>query len=203
MMESKELTNVVREILPKIPNKVILYDVFFNPTFSSIWRCIMEIGKHWKTIQTVFQESRGSSTHYAVATVDEDGSPRITPIGALFLREDKTGFYFDEFPVHMSRNIERNPRVCILAVNSNLTFWQKSLLAGKFEAPPAVRLMGSVGKKREATEEEIAMWQNHVKLARGTKGYDLMWKNMRMVRDIHFDSFNPVLLGEMTQDLWK
>jgi len=163
----------------------------------------MEIGKHWKTIQMVFQESRGSSMHLAVATVNEDGSPHVTPMGALFLLENKTGFWFDEFPVNMSRNLERNPRVCILGVNSNPTFWQKSLLAGKFEAPPAVRLMGSVGKKREATEEEIAMWQNHVKLARGTKGHELMWKNMRRVRNIYFDSFEPVLVGEMTQDLWK
>jgi len=30
-----------------------------------------------------------------------------------------------------------------------------------------------------------------------------MWKNMRMVRDVHFDSFEPVWLGEMTQGLWK
>ena len=163
----------------------------------------MEIGKHWDTIQTVFQESRRSSTHYAVATVNEDGSPSVAPIGALFLREDKTGFYFAEFPLRMSKNLLRNPRVCILAVNSNPSFWQKSVLVGKFETPPGVRPMGSVGKKREATEEEIAMWQNHVKLARGTKGYDLMWKNMRTVRDIYFDSFEPVLMGEMTQDLWK
>ncbi len=163
----------------------------------------MEIGKYWETIQMAFQSSLGSSMHYAVATVNEDGSPHVTPIGALFLRENRTGFYFDEFPVNMSKNLERNPRVCILAVNSNPTFWQKSLLAGKFEAPPAVRLLGSVGKKREGTKEEIAMWQNHVKLAQGTKGYDLMWKNMRMARDIYFDSFEPVLMGEMTQVLWQ
>ena len=67
---------------------------------------------------------------------------------------------------------------------------------------PAVRLMGSMGKKREATEEEVAMWQNHVKIAQGTKGYDLLWKNMRTVRDIYFDSFEPVSCGEMTQGLW-
>jgi len=163
----------------------------------------MEIGKHWETIQMVFQESRGSSTHYAVATVNADGSPHVTPIASLFLRDDKTGFYLDEFPVNMSRNLELNPRVCIMAVNSDLKFSIKSFLAGKYEAPPAVRLMGSVGKKREGTAKEIAMWQNHVKLARGTKGYDVMWKNMRMVRDIYFDSFEPVLMGEMTQDLWK
>jgi hypothetical protein len=63
--------------------------------------------------------------------------------------------------------------------------------------------MGSAGKKREATKEEIAMWQDHVKPARGTKGHDILWKDMRMVRDIYFDSFEPVSCGEMTQDLWK
>ena len=45
----------------------------------------MEIGKHWKTIQTLFEHSR-SSLHYAVATVNADGFPHITPIGLLFLR---------------------------------------------------------------------------------------------------------------------
>lgn len=162
----------------------------------------MEIGSNWKQIQMVFEQSR-SSMHYSVATVNADGSPHVTPIGALFLREDKTGFYFEEFPVSMSRNLERNPRVCILAVNSNPTFWQRSLVAGWFETPPAVRLMGSVGKKREGTEEEIALWQDQVKLACGTKGHDILWKNMRMVRDISFVSFEPVLCGEMTQDLWR
>jgi hypothetical protein len=164
---------------------------------------MMEIGKHWKTIQMVFQESRGSATYYAIATVNADGSPHITPIASLFLCEDRTGFYFDEFPVHMSRNLERDPRVCILAVNSDPTLAIKSFLAGKYETPPAVRLMGSAGKKRQATEAEIAMWQDHIKIARGTKGHDILWKNMRMVRDIQFDSFEPVLMGEMTQDLWK
>lgn len=163
----------------------------------------MEIGKHWKTIQELFLESQKSSMHFAVATVNQDGTPNVSPIGALFLRDDKTGFYFDEFPVNMSKNIERNPRVCILAVNNDVTFWQKSLFTGTFATPPAVRLMGSAAEKREGTEEEIAMWQDHVKMAKGTKGHELMWKDMRMVRDIYFDSFEPVLAGEMTRDLWK
>lgn len=163
----------------------------------------MEISKHWKTIQLLFKESLDSSMHYALATVTEEGFPHVTPIGALFIREDETGFYFDEFPVTLSRNLDRNPRVCILAVNSKPTFWQKSIFVGKFTTPPAVRLKGSVGKRRDASEEEIAMWQNHVKMAQGTKGYTIMWKNMRMVRDIYFDSFEPVSCGEMTEDLWK
>lgn len=163
----------------------------------------MEISTHWTTIQTLFKESQDSSMHFAVATVNDDGSPNVVPIGALFLRADKTGFYFDEFTMNTSRNIGRNARVCILAVNSDSAFWQKSVFIGAFATPPAVRLMGTVGKKRQASEEEIAMWQDHVKAAKGTKGHDLMWKNMRMVRDISFDSFEPVIFGEMTKELWK
>jgi len=163
----------------------------------------MEIGKHWKTIQLVFQQSLGSSLHYAVASVNEDGSPHLTPIGSLFLRDNKKGFYFDIFSVNMSNNLKRNQRVCILAVNSGLVFWQKSFITGKCETPPSVRLMGTVGERRESTEEEVAVWRKHAEFARGMKGYDLLWKDMGFVRDIYFDSFEPVWMGEMTRDLWK
>ncbi len=58
----------------------------------------------------------------------------------------------------MPENLRRNPRVCILAVNADKLFWVRSLMDGKFSAPPAVRLMGTVGELREATSEEIAAW---------------------------------------------
>ena len=58
-------------------------------------RCLLEISKHWETIRTVFEEGFKSCSHFAVATVNEDGSPHVTPIGALILLEDKTGFYFE------------------------------------------------------------------------------------------------------------
>ena len=162
----------------------------------------MEIGRHWKIIQKVLDESRGS-LQCAAATVNRDGSPHVTPVGSLFLRDDKTGFYFDEHFVNMSKNLEHNQRVCILVVNCNPAFWMNSLKDGKFATPPAIRLLGSVGKKREATEDELSKWQNYVKFAVGTKGHDVIWKNMRMVRDVYFDSFEPVLMGEMTQGLWE
>jgi hypothetical protein len=163
----------------------------------------MEIGNHWETIQMVFQQSLKSSLHYAIATVNTDGSPHVTPIGALFLRENKTGFFFDLFSVNMSSNLERDQRVSVLAVNSDVSYWQESFLIGRCETPPAVRLMGTVGSKREATEEEVTMWRKHVEFARGMKGYDLLWGDMRFVRDIDFDAFEPVRMGKMTQALWK
>jgi uncharacterized protein len=47
----------------------------------------MKIGKHWEMIKTIFEEAYKSCSHFAVATVNEDGSPHVTPIGALILRD--------------------------------------------------------------------------------------------------------------------
>ena len=151
----------------------------------------------------IFKQSMNSSLHFAVGTVNEDGSPHLTPIGGLFLRNNQTGFYFDIISVKLSRNLERDQRVCILAVNSDLTFWGKSFMTGRCATPPSVRLSGVVGQRRESKEDEIEMWYKHVAFARGTKGYDLLWKDMRFVRDIYFDSFDPVYMGEMTKALWQ
>lgn len=163
----------------------------------------MDISKNWNLIQKTFEDSSASSLHYAVATVNKDGSPHITPIGALFLRDDMTGFFFDQFPVNMSKNIERDNRVCIMAVHSDSNYWGTALMEGKFQTPPAVRIMGTVGEKRKATQEEIDMWQKKVESAKTLKGYELLWKNMRHVRDIKFNDFKPVLMGAMTSDLWN
>ena len=162
----------------------------------------MEIGKHWETIRAVFEESYKSCLHFAVATVNEDGSPHVTPIGALILRDDHTGFYFEENPVRMPRNLNANPRVCILAVNADKLFWGRALMEGRFASPPAVRLSGIAGKPRKATQEEIALWQAKIAPAKGTKGYELLWDHFSQVRDISFDAFEPVNAGEMTSRLW-
>jgi len=163
----------------------------------------MEIGAYWKSIMAIFDASFGSSLHYAVATVNADGSPHVTPIGALLLRDDKTGFYFEQFLNKMPGNLERDNRICVLAVNSDMSFWGTSLTNGLFEVPPAVRLNGTVGERRTATEEEVGQWHQRVGFTRGMKGFDILWKNMDTVRDIEFDSFEPVSTGEMTDHLWQ
>ena len=162
----------------------------------------MEIGNDWHVIQELFVEAFKSSLHFAFATVNDDGSPHVTPIGALFLRDNMTGFYFEEYPTKMCENLKRNPRVCILAVNADKKYWSNSLVEGKFASPPAVRLMGVVGEARRAGREEISEWQKRFAFARDTKGYKLMWEQMETVRDITFDSFEPVNIGEMTRGSW-
>jgi hypothetical protein len=60
-----------------------------------------------------------------------------------------------------------------------------------------------VGERRQATPEEINSFLDRLKMVKQTKGYQMLWANMKTVRDIRFDSFEPVLTGEMTQGLWR
>ena len=155
----------------------------------------------WNLIRPIFDNAFKSCMHFSMATVNEDGSPHITPIGSLILRDDSSGYFFDEYCTRTRENIARNPRVCFLAVNADRTFWVKSLIKGKFSTSPAVRLMGTVGELREATPDEIAAWQSRVAFARLTKGYRIMWGRMHSVRYIQFDSFEPMSTGAMTSGL--
>jgi uncharacterized protein len=162
----------------------------------------MEIGNHWGTIKKVFEDGFKSCFNFAVASVGRDGSPHITPIGSLILKDDRTGFYCEDFPSKLPENLKFNPRICIMAINADKVFWGRALVDGKFPSAPGVRLYGTAGEAREGTREEIEMWQKRVGFARALKGYKIMWENMHVVRDIKFDSFEPVDLRAMTAGLW-
>ncbi len=161
----------------------------------------MKLDENWKMIQQALQVAIKTSRHLSFATVAEDGSPHVTPIGSLILRDDCTGYYFEEYTKNMPANFKKNQQISILAVNSGLWFWIKSLYSGKFAISPGIRLHGSVGDRRPAKESEIAAWQERVKRARKTKGYKIIWKNLRHVRDIRFDSFEFITAGKMTKNI--
>ncbi len=163
----------------------------------------MEIKTNWPEIKKIFKRSFRSSLHYAIATVGENGEPHITPIGSLILGKPGQGIYFEEFPHKLPRNLQTNQTVCVLAVDSGIGFWLRSLLGGKFVSPPGIRLYGVAGELREATEKEIELWQRRVRRVRFTKGHTMMWKKMRMVREITFSRAEPVQMGEMTKGLWQ
>lgn len=157
----------------------------------------------WNHIRRLFNDAFNSSFHYAIATINEDGTPHITPIGSLILDNNKKGFYFEEYVSNMSRNFQHNKRVCVMAVNSSTWFGIKSFFLGRFVSPPAVRLIGTVGEKREATPQELELFRKRVRKYLMFRGYDLLWSRLKYVRDIYFDSFEPVHAGVMTRDLWK
>ncbi len=155
----------------------------------------------WAQIQSIFEDAFNSSFHFAIATVNKDGSPHVTPIGSLMLLEDRKGFYFEEYASNLSRNLQHKKRVCVMAVNSNKWTLLKSFFLGKFLIPPGVRLTGTAGERREATAEERELFKKRVKHYRMFKGYDLLWSKLRYVREIHFDAYEPIRIGALTRGI--
>lgn len=159
----------------------------------------MDIITDWEEIRKIFNTAGKTSKYFSIATTASDGTPHISPIGSLFLDKPCRGIFVDEYPMIMARNLDKNPRVCVMAVNTGFGFWLKSLFKGKFSSMPAIRLTGIAGKRRAGTKEEIGQWLHRVKHFRKFKGYELLWKHMKHVREINFDSAIPISVGQMSR----
>jgi hypothetical protein len=162
----------------------------------------MNIESNWRGIRHVFRQAFISTHHYSMATVSPDGRPHVTPIGSVLLREPGHAIYFEKFTQHMTKNLDNNPNVCVLAVHSGFLFWILAIIRGRFNAPPAIRLHGTVGPPRNATDQEVSLLQSRVHRFRRTKGHQLMWANLHIVRDITFTQIDGVHIGEMTRQCW-
>jgi len=161
----------------------------------------MDIETDWKEIRNHFNTCFRTNFHVSVASVDKDNNPTVTPIGTLFLNNNRTGFYFEKYPTKLPINGKNNPNICILAVNSNIWFWLKSLFKGKFRKHPAIKLYGQLGERRKATEVEIKRLNRRMKSTKGFKGNMYLWGKMEDVRDITFSYAEKINLGEMTEKL--
>ena len=162
----------------------------------------MDIQQHWQTICEVVNRALEKNSFCSVATVDPDGSPRLSPIGSLILGEKGKAVFFEQFLKNTRRNLERDQRICVLAVTGGFLYMLKALFKGRFDRPPGVRLMGRAGARRIATDEEMRTWQARIKPYRRFKGYNLLWKDTRYVREVTFEKFEPLRLGAMSQGLW-
>jgi len=159
--------------------------------------------QNWTRIRRIFHAAFISSFHFSIATVNEDGSPHVTPIGSLILQDELKGFYFEEYASNLSRNLRHNKRVCVMAVNSGKWSLLKSFFLGRFLVPPGVRLMGTAGERREATPHEVDLFKKRFRKYRMFKGYDLLWSRLRHVREIRFDAYEPVRVGALTRAVWN
>jgi hypothetical protein len=148
----------------------------------------------WQTIRAVFRAGFGTGFHHAVATLGEDGSPQLTPIGSLVLGEVGRGFYIESYALGLARRLDRDPRICIMAVNGGRWELLKALWRGKADRPFGVRLLGTAGARREATAEELEHFSRRVRPLRFLRGHALLWGKMRTVRDVRFHAFEPVRL---------
>lgn len=161
----------------------------------------MDIKSNWKEIKRHFNKSFRTNYHVSIATVDKNNNPTVTPIGSLFLNNNQTGFYFEKYPTKLPVNIQSNPNVCVLAVNSNIWFWLKSLFIDEFKNYPAIKLYGQLGDKRKATDIEIKRLNRRMKSTKGFKGNSYLWGKMDYVRDISFSRAEKIHLGAMTEKL--
>ena len=161
----------------------------------------MDIIKNWPQIRKHFNNSFRTNFHAAIASVNKENMPDVTPVGSLFLNHDQTGFYFEKYTTTLPENAEYNKNICILGVNSNMWFWLRSLFKGRFNTYPAVKLYGKLGERRQATDKEIIRLNKRMKASRGLKGNSYLWGDMLYVRDITFTYSKVTNLGKMTEHL--
>ncbi len=158
----------------------------------------MDIKADWKSIRKLFNKSFSQNLFISIASVDADYKPTVTPIGSLFLNNDQTGFYFEKFPTKLPLNATTNRNICALAVNSSKWFWLKALFKGEFKTNPGIKLYGTLGERRKATDKEINRLNRRMKVTNGLKGNTYLWKTMDHVRDITFTKAESIKLGKMT-----
>ena len=158
----------------------------------------MDIQSNWPEIRKHFSRCFRTNFHVAIASLDKDNNPSVTPIGSLFLNNNQTGFYFEKFPSKLRESAGFNKNICVLAVNSNTLFWLTALFKGRFKTYPAIKLYGQLGDKRKATETELHRLNKRMKATKGLKGNKYLWGDMQFIREINFTRAEQINLGKMT-----
>jgi len=154
----------------------------------------MNLIDDWAEIRRIFARSFYAS----IATVDADGLPHVTPIGSLLLdREPGRGFWFERFTTALPRHLDERSHLCAMAVNTRLRLWLRALVTGRFPSAPGIRLAGTAGERRKATEREIELFERRVRPVRWTRGYELLWTRFERGREVTFDRVIPLRLGRM------
>jgi hypothetical protein len=161
----------------------------------------MDLQTDWHTIRKHFNTCFRTNFHVSVASVDTENKPTVTPIGSMFLKRDQTAFYFEKYPTKLPQAAKTNKHICVLAVNSGIFFWVKSLFKGRFSSHPGIKLYGELGDRRQATEIEISRLQKRMRQSKGMKGNKYLWGDMQYVREIRFTKAEKLIIGKMTEHL--
>ncbi|MGE5380602.1 MAG: pyridoxamine 5'-phosphate oxidase family protein [Methylocystaceae bacterium] len=152
----------------------------------------------WKAIVRYHEAEKKISM---IGSVNSAGQPNVTPIGSLILRDDCTGYYFDLFTKGLSDNLDHNDQVCVLLAETGTWFWFKSLWADECKKPSGMKLIGTAGSKRRASNEEIELVRNQTKFLKLLKGYHTIFGDLSYVRDITFTDYFMINTGKMTCNL--
>ena len=157
--------------------------------------------KLWNQLRPLAGRVFGSSLHFAMATVNPDGTPHVTPIGSLILTDPCEAYFFEVLTRQLPRNLDHGSPIVVLGVISSLRLWVPSFVSGRFRIPPAFRLLGVAGERRPSTAAERQRWQRKVGRLRWTRGYKELWAALETVRELRFDRLEPVRIGTMTAKL--
>lgn len=158
----------------------------------------------WRQVRSTLRHAQSSSLHCSIASNGRDGQPHVTPIGSVMLTEPGFGIYLDVFNVELGRNIDADPRLTVMAVDSGRRTWLTALLRARFDTPPGFRLIGTAGPARPMTDAERDRFRKRVRLALRTPGGDQLWgrPERQHARDLTFTEVVPVRIPRMTNDLW-
>ena len=149
---------------------------------------------HWPEIRKLWK----STLFGAFASSGPDG-PQVTPIGSIYLHPTQPrGYYHPIFANRLRKALSADQPFELLFVNTSASPWLSGLLRGRFDHMLAVRLKGhALGPRRAASTEEVARWRKRVRLVSWTRGHDLLWKDVRFVQELSFQSMIPVRFGGM------
>jgi hypothetical protein len=138
-------------------------------------------------------------TYFCTVAVLEEGNLRLFPIGSLRIKPDGRCTYFEIF----ARQVASGSEISFLAVDVGIFFWLSSLLRGRFTRPPALRFRGTVGQRREATDEERQGFLRRVGWLIKTKGGQKLWSipGRVFIREVQLHEAQPLRVGSMTQNL--
>ena len=163
-----------------------------------------DIERDWGIVRHVFRRAQNAGLYHTFSSINDDGTPNITPIGSLVLSEDRPGgFYFDVFNRALANNVDRNSNIAILAVDSRKHFWFKSILFRKFNTPPAIRLIGKVSARRQATPLEVKHCIDEVKFLRLMGESSQLGKQLKNIREVTFTRADVLNIGAMTNHAWR
>ena len=164
----------------------------------------MDMENKWDEIIEIVNKSFYSSYYFSIATVTDDGTPHLTPIGSLMLGKNRNGILFEKYSVNIGNHIKTNNKICVMAVNVGLTKMLKGVIFKKLREPLGIRLWGTAGEKREATIEEVEGLHRRIQSAlpfiggkiRHLNGYKKLWGDMKYVREIEFARYEFVRFGK-------
>ncbi len=149
----------------------------------------------WPAVRSVWKRSFAG----VFATVASDGTPRVTPVGSVWLHPtEPRGYYHPRFVAGLPKNLAATGRFQLLFLDTSPLSWLKPLVVGRFDQLVAARLSGCVvGERREARGEECNRFRRRVRAVSWTRGHALLWQDMAHVQELSFDDVLPIRFGRM------